>query len=156
MHASQAPTTTFASKRDAWIAAVLWGGALMTGIGGFSQLSSDAPAGTRGLVFLALVAAAGFMLWVLYGTSYTFVEGQLLIRSGPFRFRVPLSAIDSVTPSRNPLSSPACSLDRLLIKWADGRRRILISPDPRAAFLHALSERCPHLTPEGSGLTRAG
>lgn len=145
---------TFPSKRDAWIVAVIWTAALVAAAGATGQLFAAAPLAVRASLFLLLLAGAAFMLWVLYGTSYTLGEDRLLARSGPFRFHVPLRQIDSVTPSRNPLSSPACSLDRLLIRWDGGRRRILISPDPTHAFLQALSERCPLLEREGSSLTR--
>jgi hypothetical protein len=76
-------------------------------------------------------------------------------RCGPFRYRVPLAEIDSVRPSRNPLSSPACSLDRLFIKWNDERRRILISPSRKTDFLRELDRRCSQLKPEEDHLVRA-
>jgi len=52
------------------------------------------------------------------------------------------------------LSSPAASLDRLLIKWNDERKRILISPSRKADFLRELDRRCAQLKPEGDGLVR--
>ena len=113
----------FGSKRDAWIVAMIWGGAILSVVGGAAQLSSDALAAVRISVFVGLDAAAAFMLWVLYTTRYLFTEDSLLIECGPFRYRVPLAEIVSVQPSRNPLSSPACSLDRLMIKWGSRGRR---------------------------------
>jgi len=83
------------------------------------------------------------MLWVLYGTFYWFSEDRLVIRCGPFRFRVPLLEIDSVEPTRNPLSSPACSLDRLLLRY--GRKSIMISPADKTGFLAELQLRCPRV-----------
>ena len=147
-------TTVFESKRDAWLVLIIWVGALVSAYAGFAQLDSAASLLVRAVVLVILLAAAGFMLWVLYGTDYTLADDTLLIRCGPFRYRVPLAAIDSVDPSRNPLSSPACSLDRLLVKWNDGRRRILISPSRRADFLRDLGRRCPQLEAEGDGLVR--
>ena len=93
------------------------------------------------------------MLWILYGTRYAFTPDSLLIACGPFRFLVPLSEIRSVRPSRNPLSSPACSLDRLRVEWG-AKRWILISPEDKAQFLHELDERCPQLRLEGERLVR--
>jgi hypothetical protein len=144
----------FGSKRDAWIVAMIWGGAILSVIGGAAQLSSDATVAVRISMFTGLVAAAAFMLWVLYTTRYLFIENILLIQCGPFRYRVPLDKIASVQPSRNPLSSPACSLDRLLIKWGSRGRRILISPDDKKEFLRALADRCPQLGPSGEGLAK--
>ncbi len=143
---------TFPSKRDLWIVVLIWFGALMAVFAGFGQLSSDAPLWFRVPMLVVLIAAAGLMLWVLYGTNYSFMEDTLLILCGPFQYRVPLSEIEAVRPSRNPLSSPACSLDRLLIEWRGGRRKILISPEPKLDFLRELDERCPRLRHNGDRL----
>ena len=145
-------SSIFQSKRDFWIVALIWLGAAMAIFGGFAQFSSDAPVWLRIPILVALVALAGLMLWILYGTNYAFTEDLLLVVCGPFRYRVPLSEIESVRPSRNLLSSPACSLDRVLIEWRGGRRRILISPVAKQDFLQQLDERCPRLRLEGDRL----
>jgi hypothetical protein len=145
-------SSTFQSKRDLWIVALIWLGALMAIFAGFDQFSSDAPVWFRVLMLVALVALAGLMLWILYGTNYSFMEDSLLILCGPFHYRVPLSEIEAVRPSRNPLSSPACSLDRLLVEWRGGRRKILVSPEAKLDFLRELDERCPRLRLDGDRL----
>lgn len=145
-------SSTFQSKRDVWIVALIWLGAMIAIFAGFDQFSSEASLWLRVPMLVVLVALAGLMLWILYGTNYSFTEDSLLIVCGPFRYRVPLSEIDAVRPSRNPLSSPACSLDRLLIAWRGGRRRILISPEAKLGFLRELDERCPRLRLEGERL----
>jgi hypothetical protein len=84
---------------------------------------------------LAIVALLGSML---IGTHYT-VDGKVLrIACGPFRWKVPIDAIDSVEATRNPLSSPALSLDRLDIRY--GKRRIMVSPADKAGFLKAIGQ----------------
>ena len=84
---------------------------------------------------LAIVALLGSML---IGTHYT-VDGKVLrIVCGPFRWKVPIDAIDSVEATRNPLSSPALSLDRLQIRY--GKRRIMVSPADKAGFLKAIGQ----------------
>ncbi len=118
------------------------------------QFSADAPLPLRAGLLALLGSAAAFMIWVLYSTDYTLNQKELLIRCGPFRYRVRLGEIDSVTPSRNPLSSPACSLDRLLVTWSDGRKKILISPSRKSEFLQELNRRCEQLTRKGDGLVR--
>ena len=45
--------------------------------------------------------------------------------------------ITSVRRTRNPLSSPALSMDRLSIRYGKGRR-IMISPADQAGFLEAI------------------
>jgi hypothetical protein len=145
VNALAAAKLRFPSKRDSWITALIWLGAALCVLGGFAQLGSEAGAAVRGVLLVALLLSAGFMVWVLHGTAYVFTPDLLDIRCGPFHFQVPLTEIESVVPSRNPLSSPACSLDRLLIRYAEGRRKILISPLDKRGFLEALASRCPHL-----------
>lgn len=147
-------TKVFKSKRDTWIVALIWAGALISVFGALTQFTSAASLLTRAAMLVFLGSAAAFMLWVLYGTDYTLTNENLLIRCGPFRYRVALPTIDSVSPSRSPLSSPACSLDRLLIKWNDGRKRILVSPSGKTDFLRALDSLCPQLRLDGDSLVR--
>ena len=122
--------------------------------GALTQFTSTAPFVLRAVMVIFLGSAAAFMLWTLYSIDYTLTDEKLLIRCGPFRYRVPLTEIDSVRPSRNPLSSPAGSLDRLLIKWNSERKRILISPSRKTEFLQELDKRCEHLTLVGDSLAR--
>ena len=95
-----------------------------------------------------LLLAGVFQLHALYSVEYTLDATDLRIRASFFRWRVPLAAIESIEPTRNPLSSPACSLDRLLIRYAG--KRIMISPADRAGFLRALRQRAPQLGESGN------
>jgi hypothetical protein len=145
--------THFPSKRDGWLTVVLWISAAMCLAAGAAQLAVGP--GVWGVVLLiAMACAAGLVLWVLYGTDYTFARDLLDIRSGPFRFKVPVAEIVSVEPSRNPLSSPACSLDRLLIRY--GSRQIMISPADRSTFLDTLARRNARLVRRGDRLVLSG
>lgn len=118
----------FVSARDWWLAAVLF---LGMGIGVGSAL----------LVFL-IAGMLGFVVWIWWGTGYRVTADELQVRSGPFRWRVPLAAITAVRRTRNPLSSPALSLDRLEVRYGPGRV-LLISPLDREGFLAVLRARCP-------------
>jgi hypothetical protein len=155
MPSSPLPDPTYPSKRDAWIVALVLLGAAVSAYAGVAQFSIVAPLWLRLAVAAGCAAGAALMLWILYGTKYVLADDSLLAMCGPFRYRVPLAEIDSVRPSRNPLSSPACSLDRLLIEWREGRRRLLISPAAKPDFLRELAGRCPHLVLRGDRLERA-
>jgi hypothetical protein len=140
------PAERFASKRDGWLVVLLWAASLVDfAVAAWLLLGLEAAP-----VWVAplLVAAGVFQLHALYGTHYTFEGADLAIRASFFRWRVPLAAVESVEPTRNPLSSPACSLDRLLIRWGGGRR-IMISPEDRPGFLRALAARAPQLELRG-------
>lgn len=141
----------YVSKRDGWLVAVIWGASALA-------TAALAPvlwvARFEPLAWLGGVAGAvgmGLGPWILYGTGYVFESDHLLVRSGPFRWRIPFSEISFVEPSANPLSSPACSLDRLLIQY--GPRQILVSPADRLGFLSRLAGLCPQLLLEGERLT---
>jgi hypothetical protein len=139
----------FRSKKDAWLGAVLWiavAGALAAAA---TAVLGAGPMPARLALGLAFVAVPVLVLWVWYGTNYRLGDRELRIRSGPFRFRVELATIREVRPSRNPLSGPALSLDRLFLRTGEGSfAGILVSPEPREAFLAALAER--------AGLLREG
>ena len=144
----------FTSKRDSWLAIVLWVGALSCVAGGvYIILAAGSTMFSVGLLII-LLGTAFLILWILYGTNYTLFDQVLDIRSGPFKFRVPLEEVTSVEPSQDPISSPACSLDRLLIRY--GRRQILISPKDRLEFLDELARRDTQLVREGDRMIRRG
>jgi hypothetical protein len=144
------PVERFASKRDRWLVATLWTASLVDfAVVGWILLG-DQP--VAGFVAPLLLAAGIFQLHVLYAIDYTFEGADLRVRASLFRWRVPLAAIDSVEPSRNPLSSPATSLDRLLIHY--GKKRMLVSPEDRAGFMRALAARAPQLEVSGERARR--
>ncbi|MCM3878882.1 MAG: PH domain-containing protein [Vicinamibacterales bacterium] len=97
--------------------------------------SGDFPAWISILGALPIAAA----LWIFASTYYLVSDTELLVRSGPVNRRIPLTEISNVTPTRNPLSSPALSLDRLEIAY--GNSSVLISPKDKDGFLRALTER---------------
>jgi len=127
----------FKSKVDPWIRILLVGVIVVQiwSIGAVA-LQMHEPLLTTGMILLA-IAVVGLMIWLLLGTHYTVDRGTLRIVSGPFRWKVSIDQITSVEATRNPLSSPALSLDRLRIKYGRNRR-IMISPADKNGFLKAI------------------
>ena len=79
------------------------------------------------------------ILWLWFGTYYDIKENQLIVVGGPFRWKIDIMTITSIKRSRNPLSSPALSLNRLEIlhgKWGV----IFISPKNEQKFCEYLIE----------------
>jgi membrane protein YdbS with pleckstrin-like domain len=139
----------FKSKVDSWLVAV----AIVTGLGALAAGAVAFREGSPGslLTFLVVVAlVVALPISLLAGTHYTFDGDALRIRSGPFRWNIPLAEIRGVQPTRNPLSSPALSLDRLRITYGPGRF-IMISPENKEGFLRELAKRCPGVTVSDSG-----
>ena len=128
----------FESKRDLWLVLVLRGvpfivfAAIATAWYG-SHRSLAGPAAGAALLILVEI----FFCESLLRSTYYVIDGDtLVIRSSFLRWRVPIAKIQSITPTGNPLSSPALSLDRLRIDY-DGRQ-IMVSPEEKQRFIEAL------------------
>jgi len=133
----------YASKIDAWLVAV----SLSCAVAVLTSLLTASHFGNTGLTVIIISLACtvlGLLAWVLLSTNYRFDDAMLIICSGPFRWRVPLREIQSIEPSRNPLSSPALSLDRLCIQYGAARRFILISPRDRDGFMQEFERSKGH------------
>ena len=147
-------TLIFPSKRDTWLVVVIWASVIAMGFGiiapwvarGFSTLP----------VLLTLLLAGGIalMLFVLYGTRYVVDSQRIAISTGPFRWKIEIRTIESIRPTNDPTSSPACSLDRLEIAWGDAYDTIMVSPADKIAFLDAVAASDPALVREGPSLVR--
>ncbi len=144
----------FHSKRDLWIVILIWAGMLAAAFAAVVQFRSGAPLLQRLLILGTSVVVVAVVLSMVYNSRYTLGTTDLQVSCGPIRYTIPLAAIDLVRPSRNPLSSPAASLDRLLIRWDDGRKRVLISPQDKMAFMDEVQSRCAHLARVGDELVR--
>jgi hypothetical protein len=131
---------SFPSRVDATFALLL----LFVPVLGLIALSNAAGAGGRTavhhLAVLLIVATLFFVVWVMFTTYYTVDAAALLVRSGPFRWTIPLSDIRSVTPTRDARSAPALSLTRLRIEQKSGAV-MLISPRDTDGFLAELRNR---------------
>jgi hypothetical protein len=133
------PITVHRSKVDSWLLIVLVGAAAIMVVSVISVAVTESLSSAL-LMSPVLLITAGLPLWLLRSTYYVLDETELKIHSGPFRWRVRLGDIRNVAPTRNPLSSPALSLDRLRIDYGK-RKSIMISPEDREAFLADLERR---------------
>lgn len=150
MAASTGSEKIHPSKRDAWLVTVLATAGMFSLFAALVTLSDQPSAGYA--LLSVLFAAGSFVIWMFTGTFYVVTETELLVRSGPFRWSIPLRHIQEVHPTRNPLSSPALSLDRLGIRHAGGY--LMISPEDKRAFLDDLVARTPGLVLEDGGAIR--
>lgn len=132
-------TPTYPSKIDTWLAVVLGFSALVALVACAVLVLAPVPGGWTVALFLALTAVC-LPAWLLMTTGYQFQGDELLIRSGPFRWRIPVQQIKAVSNTRNPLSSPALSLDRILIEYGAGKA-IMVSPKDQQGFLRDLQAR---------------
>lgn len=126
-------TTVHPSKRDAWLVAVLIPASAVSLYAALSVLVIGAPA-VAVIAVPIVVTGVGMPLWILCWTRYTLGAGELLVRSGPFRWRIAVVDIERVLPVSSAISSPALSLDRLRIDY-DGGKSLMISPRNKQQFL---------------------
>lgn len=149
------------TKVDRWLALLLGGVVLVevaTGLalilGPGREPTSRGEEWWAGLAMIATGVLIGLALWACYRIRYELSPSELRVNFGPFGTAIPLQSIVEVFPTRNPLSAPAPSLDRLRINFRkpNGKLRFaLISPRDRAAFVRDLQAVAPHLqsSPEG-------
>lgn len=126
----------FASKVDWWLAIVIAGvplTSLVVVVAGLAGGDTGAAAG--GAVTIALIVA--LYVGVVWPVSYEVDAQALVVRFGLVRSRVPLAEITKVAPSRNPLASPALSLDRIRLDRRGGSF-VLVSPANRTGFADAI------------------
>ncbi|HEV7893415.1 MAG TPA: PH domain-containing protein [Pyrinomonadaceae bacterium] len=147
----------YRSKKDLWLFGLVWGAVLAPlAVGLFNVLAGNAEVGWTLLRTGVVIAAA--VLLTTFPLNYEIGSGELVARSGLMRWRVPLNAIQEVSPSRNPASSPAWSLDRLRVEYVKGgsARTLYVSPEDKAAFLFDLTDATPGLELRGDRAVRVG
>jgi hypothetical protein len=94
-----------------------------------------------GLIFASISA---FIAWLWFRTYYEIGEEYLKIVSGPIRSKVQICSITSIKRTRNPLSSPALSTERLEIKYGKWNF-VLISPQNEVEFCEILKKKNPNI-----------
>lgn len=128
---------TFKSKIDVWLILVLTFTIITSSMAAFSIVIGDInPMKFIISVFIFLVGAV-LPIWLVLKTRYVVSDNFLKVYCGPFNWEIIISSISKVTATRNPLSSPALSLDRLEIHYNNGKA-IMISPKNKKDFLAAI------------------
>ena len=129
--------TRYRSRVDTWVLMVLAVAILGQVVALVTVLVQESPPGVTAAVAIAASIGILLIVWIMVRTHYTVAGGRIRIVCGPFRWTIPLDEITDVTPSRNLLSSPALSLDRLKIRYGKNRF-VLVSPENRKSFLRAI------------------
>jgi hypothetical protein len=129
-------SVTFTSKVDGWLLLALLGGVAVAFVG----ILAAGRALPWPIALLILTLGCVLPVWLLVSTNYTLTENELVVRAGPFKWRVPFREVKAVTPTRSASSSPALSLDRLRIEYGN-KQAIMVSPKNREKFLLELEAR---------------
>ena len=129
----------FQTRIDAWILLLMVLAIAGQAFALVTVMAADAPGPARAIVILLVVPGISLALSILLRTHYTIDDGRLRIVSGPFAWTIAVADITGISESRSPLSSPALSLDRLMIRYGRNKR-VLVSPADKAGFLRAIGE----------------
>lgn len=146
---------TYPSKRDWWLLVLLWGCLGLMVIGFVSALTEPVAPWMRIFATVFFAAFGALIVWLLVlsnRTDYLLDSESLVIRVGPFKHTIPLAEIYEVYPTRNPLSAPAWSLDRVRIRFTSSRFGALISPERQDQFFLELEALAPQLVRKGDRL----
>ena len=128
----------YRSKVDVWLVVVLIGvpiglvDFLLDGVGIDDRFATL-------LMIAVVVAMLGLFLWLCASTRYSVIGEFLSVKSGPFSWMIPIDEITSIEPTHNPASSPALSLDRLVIRYSHGAE-LMISPKDKSGFIGELKK----------------
>ena len=145
-------------KKDWWLVALVWVGVLVPFAIGLYVLVARSGDNVAGWTLLVISTFAGALVLLLtYPLYYEITASKLIVRCGVVvRKEIPLSSIVGTRPTRNPLSAPAWSLDRLQIDYKkEGRvSSVLISPQDTSGFLRELAIRVDGLEGSGVGVVR--
>lgn len=131
------------SKKDWWLVALVWAGILLPlAIGIYNVVTANGNARAGWTLVLICTFAGALVLLLTYPLHYKITESKLIVRCGVMvRKEIPLLWIVEARSTRNPLSAPAWSLDRLQIDYIrdGGVSSLLISPKDKLRFLRELA-----------------
>lgn len=131
----------YKSKVDWWLFLMVAASCIALPVLAIYSIFTEGLSSSPSVILLACsVFIISIMYALAYPVTYQLTEADLIIRSGRRRIAIELSSIESIKLSRNPLSAPAWSLDRLRIDFRSKDRLtyVLISPEDRIAFLNEL------------------
>lgn len=106
-------------------------------------------------LLIASIGCLGGLAYLAITTSYTITADSLVVRSGPSRVVVALSAIQRLRRSRTVLAAPALSLNRIEVVASPGPC-VVISPVDQPRFVEELLARAPQVQLEGLSPKSAG
>lgn len=128
----------FKSKVDIWMAIIFI----------FVPISMIYGVITEPSAVLLLVTGVIIVLLCIlfFGTKYVIEKDELIVYGGIYKKRIPIKQIRSLRPTKNPLSAPAMSIDRIEITFDPHIQVILVSPKERELFVKKLLEINPSIT----------
>ena len=127
--------TVYKSKIDWWLGAILAIAMIASVIAALKALSDP----QNSVWVAALIGGPGFIIPLvsLLSTRYVIQDQQIIVRSGLFKWRIQINDISGITPTHDPIASPALSLDRLRITYGHSNS-LLVSPRDKVGFMRQI------------------
>ena len=98
------------------------------------------------ILMLVTTLVIVLLVTLFFGTKYIIEDGELIVYGGIYKKRIPIEEIRSLRPSKNPLSAPAMSIDRIEITYNKTYSEvILVSPKDKEGFVKRLLEINPNI-----------
>jgi membrane protein YdbS with pleckstrin-like domain len=148
----------YQTKKDKWLVLIVSIGGVMLFVQAINLIVVKGFYYTETWILLVVsMLYFGILILLAYPVHYEITPTTLEIRSGIIlHYKIPLSSIELVVPTRSPLSSPAWSLDRLRMDYVKNNKKrvIMISPQDKKHFLLELVERTPSLKLNGYSAMR--
>ena len=91
------------------------------------------------------VLLIGMLAMLFFGTKYVIDDDELIIYGGIYKKKIAINQITSIRPTKNPLSAPAMSLDRIEIAFNPHMQIALVSPKDKETFVKKLLEVNPSI-----------
>lgn len=141
----------YKSKKDQWLVWITWFSNIVI-IVSVIYLFYIEGITTYSLVYgISMILVVLFLYFLLRLTYYVITDTELRVRSFFFKWNIRIDTIKKIFPTNNMLSSPALSLDRLMIIYGD-EKKIMISPENKNEFLNDIASQNPDLIFEGHTL----
>ena len=124
----------FTSKKDIIYFLAVWGTIILVFLSiifNFSLTVFNLFWGLIGLI------AIGLLIWIWFGTGYRIENETIKIQNGPFKWKISIKEINSISKRKSLLATPALSVDRLVLqygKYGD----MLLSPKNECEFIELL------------------
>lgn len=130
----------FPSKKDFWLFLLFWGTIIVCTVPLFFDFD---------WIVLAIMLPIDIVLiWFWFTTGYLIEEDILIVKFGPIKKRIPIMEIRKIRKTKNPLSAPALSIDRIELLYGSQFGLALISPIDKHVFVSKLLEINPHMDVE--------
>ncbi|MGP4077829.1 PH domain-containing protein [Halobacillus sp. K22] len=107
-------------------------------IGLYTENSAE---GWLGLIIMVVIDIP--LLWALVRSYHEITEESLIMTFGPIIKTIPLSDIQSVSYTYNPLSSPAWTFKRIAITQLHYKTILISVPQDEQKFKKLLEDKCP-------------